>query len=371
MHTIPTIRRFGRFNSVALAALLTCAFSLLACKGKKDETELFDRGALLRHYAENLIQPANQRFYDATLALGADWASYRQAPTPANLSGLQARWRDLMREWHLVSSFSFGPGGEAGLRKFLVEELGTFPISQTKMENYIAATDTAFNNFDRDTRGLLAIEYLLFARSQELADDQRYQAYMTALIHHLQREARRVRDDWQSYALAFENNKGTDAGSSISLLYNEFVRSYERIKNFKLGLPLGVRPGQTQPEPQLVEGYYSGASLTLIQSHLAAIQHIYMGTQPTLNKPGPGFRDYVNSATGGPELVSATLAQWQNVLNAANAIPADVPLSDLIAQKHPSVEALHTEMQKHTRFFKSDMSSLLGISITFSSGDGD
>jgi hypothetical protein len=31
----------------------------------------------------------------------------------------------------------------------------------------------------------------------------------------------------------------------------------------------------------------------------------------------------------------------------------------------------HTELQKHTRFFKSDMSSLLGLAITFSSGDGD
>jgi uncharacterized protein len=43
----------------------------------------------------------------------------------------------------------------------------------------------------------------------------------------------------------------------------------------------------------------------------------------------------------------------------------------LVAQNHPTVDALHTELQKHTRFFKSDMSSLLGIAITFSSGDGD
>ena len=32
---------------------------------------------------------------------------------------------------------------------------------------------------------------------------------------------------------------------------------------------------------------------------------------------------------------------------------------------------LHDELQKSTRYVKSDMSSLLGISITYSSGDGD
>jgi len=40
-------------------------------------------------------------------------------------------------------------------------------------------------------------------------------------------------------------------------------------------------------------------------------------------------------------------------------------------QNDLNIEALYHELQIHTRYFKSDMSSLLGITITYSSGDGD
>jgi predicted lipoprotein len=54
-----------------------------------------------------------------------------------------------------------------------------------------------------------------------------------------------------------------------------------------------------------------------------------------------------------------------------NALPIDARLSDLIVTNFQLVDALHTELQRHTRFFKSEMASLLSLTITFSSGDGD
>jgi uncharacterized protein len=55
------------------------------------------------------------------------------------------------------------------------------------------------------------------------------------------------------------------------------VKSFETIKNLKLELPLGKRPGQTQVEPSLVEGYYSGNSTGILAYHLNAIENIYLG----------------------------------------------------------------------------------------------
>jgi len=148
------------------------------------------------------------------------------------------------------------------------------------------------------------------------------------------------------------------------------VKSFETIKNLKLELPLGKRPGQTQVEPKLVEAYYSSNSLEFLEIHIQTIERIYFGKSKT-GTDGLGFKDYLETVTNGKELVASTLSQWEKVITSLNSIPTTSPISVLVQSNTEPLDNLRIELQKQTRFFKSDMSSLLGIAITFSSGDGD
>ncbi|MFN3315759.1 MAG: hypothetical protein ACK40K_03035, partial [Raineya sp.] len=74
---------------------------------------------------------------------------------------------------------------------------------------------------------------------------------------------------------------------------------------------------------------------------------------------------------GGTALITSTENQWAVVKNAFDAVPPTPRISEQIVNSPAAFDKLHTELQRHTRFFKSDMSSILGIAITFSSGDGD
>jgi hypothetical protein len=326
---------------------------------------------MLQHYADKLIQPAYSSLRDVVSGLALNWDAFLIAPSAPLLDGMRQNWALCYQRWQSANAYNFGPAGEEGLRKGLIEEIGTFPANTAKIEEFITNGDTSFQNFNRDTRGFLALEYLLFDEANgTLLSDTKRQAYVSALIRHLKARIEEVSSRWADYRTDFPAADGTDVGSSTSMLYNEFVRSFESVKNFKVGLPAGKRPGQTQPEPQLVEAYHSGKSLEMLQLHLAAIEKIYFGIGAD-GQDGPGLRDYVEKVVGGPELVVATETQWVKVKAAAAAVPTDRPFAQLIAENHPSVDALHTELQKHTRFFKSDMSSVLGIAITFSSGDGD
>lgn len=348
--------------------------SFAACKDTKAccDQAPFDRAAMLRHYADNLIQPAYAALADSLLAFRRDWAAFQQTPNIGSLQRLRTAWANSYTLWQSANAYNFGPAGETGLRKGLVEEIGTFPANAAQIEAFITAGDTSFNNFNRDTRGFLALEYLLFdTQNGSLLDAAPRRAYGQAVLNHLLQRVQEVETAWGNYANTFATANGTDVGSSTSQLYNEFVRSFEAAKNFKVGLPAGKRPGQTQAEPQLVEAYYSRLSLSMLKAHLAGIERIYFGVDATGQGDGLGFKAYVGAVVGGPELVTATTAQWAKVKAALADVPTDVPLSTLMQNNHPSVEALHTELQKQTRFFKSDMSSLLGIAITFSSGDGD
>jgi predicted lipoprotein len=362
-----------------MAALLV--LGLGACQkdnGDSNQTQ-FDRASMLANYADKLIIPAYKDVQTALEQMISTFDAFSNTPSLAQLEEAQTAWTNAYRAWMYANAYNVGPAAEQGLNKSLQEEIATFPASADKIDAALSAGQFNFSDFNRDARGFLTLEYLLFG-GLELDNQQVLDLFLNRPFRHnylagcaanIQSRLGQVLSAWENgYREEFLSRSGTDVGSSTSQLYNEFVKSFEANKNFKIELPLGKRPGQTQAEPQLVEAYYSGQSLEFLRNHLQAIEAIYFGRSKD-GADGPGFRDYLERVTGGPELVSSTLAQWEQVQLALENIPDTEPLSELIRNEHPSVEALRIELQKHTRFFKSDMSSLLGIAITFSSGDGD
>lgn len=370
----------NRSSLSILLLSLSALFIGFACDSNSggDPSDDFDRQAMLRNYADNLIEPAYDDLKSKTGSLYTATQAFQVAPSADMLNTLRNLWLSAYTSWQYANAYNFGPAGEEGLRKGLIEEIGTFPASELKIENAIVAGTWNLEDFNRDARGFLAIEYLIFGKGQSddeilaafAANPNRY-AYLFALAGDVNDRAGEVLAAWNgAYRDEFIQNDGTDAGSSTSLLYNEFVRSYEAIKNFKLGLPLGKRPGQTQPEPQLVEAYYSGASLEMLEHHLTAVGYIWYGRAKN-GQDGIGFREYLEKVEGGPALIAETETQLTAVVLALDAVPGAPPLAEQITGDKTQLEALYTEFQKMTRYFKSDMSSLLGIAITFSSGDGD
>ncbi len=348
-------------------SLLTLLLFFTACDNDGGATtETYDRKEMLKSYADFIIKPAFTELETKVEAMQAAFDAYDAAPSPTRLGTLKAAHAAAWLAFQDANAFNFGPAGESGVKKGLVEEIGTFPANAAQIEAFIAAGDLSLNNFNRDTRGFPTLEYLLYVETNGSLENAVRRAYFKAVLTHLEAQVDNVVTAWDTYAAVFADNNGTDAGSSTSMLYNEFVRSFEAIKNFKVGLPAGKRPGQTAAAPELAEGYYSDQTLALLKAHLKAIDVIYHG-----NANVNGFDAYLKTITGGETLVADTEAQWNVVMQALNAVPTDQPFSVLLQQNHSSIDTLHTELQRHTRFFKSEMSSLLGIAITFSSGDGD
>ncbi len=365
-----------------LILLIALALGLSACDqaGPEDPTAGFDRAPMLENYADQLIVPAFVRLRSQTEDLVAAGEAFTAAPDAAGLSALREQWLAAFEAYQYAAVYNFGPA-ENSLGS-LVENIGTWPVDTERVNQYIQVGDSNLNNFDRDTRGFLGAEFLLYgdglsdeAVVAAFANDPDRSAYLRAVLRDIFGVVGDVAQAWEgSYRDDFLESTGTSAGSSTSMLYNNFVLNYERLKNFKLGLPLGKRAGQTQAEPGLVEALYSGHSLEMIAAKLDAIERTYHGQALFIANPedGAGFVEYLEAVTGGPELVQQTEAQLAAVKNRlANDFQDGDDLFRLIESGAPQVETLHTEVQKLTRFLKSDMSSLLGISITYDSGDGD
>ncbi|NJO03280.1 MAG: imelysin family protein [Bacteroidia bacterium] len=357
-----------------LSGLLSLIF--FSCSDdSRSAPDTFNREAMLQNIAENLIRPNLADLQSRVNTLNHATSTFTTTPNQANLDALQSAWETAYTSWQHVSMFNFGPGNRA--LGPLVQVLGTFPVDTTGIEAKITAQDFDLSDdFALDIRGFLALEYLIFnpkgdadvlANYQGTADARK--AYLLELMENIKAEADAVQSQWLSYVSTFISQNGTDVGSSASLLFNNLSESYEAAKNFKVGLPAGKRPGQTAPTPERVEAYYSGKSRTFLLEHLAALENLWSGRSRSGND-GLGFEEYLMSVEGGTTLVTNTKAQLATVKAAINALP-DGPLSETIISNFQLVDQTHTEMQKHTRFFKSDMASLLGLTITFNSGDGD
>lgn len=356
--------------------LLVTVFLLFSCKTENSAPAAnFDRRAMLTDYADHRIIPAFERLEARTAALLTAVQTLADQPTVPRLEDARQAWRAAFYDWQAANGFNFGPAAEQGLRKSLAEEIGTFPASPAKMQQYIAAGDTSFNNFDRDTRGFMALDYLLWdgdtqAAADKLAADAKRRAYLLATTRHVHREVKTIRAAWSNYRAEFIAKNGSDAGSSTSALYNEFVRSYEVLKNFKIGLPLGKRVGQSASEPGKVEAYYSGESLEAVRRHFNALVELWEGRD--LNGVDrTGFKDYLAAVEGGPALITSTEAQIAVIRQKLDELAPGISLSNRIETAPASLEPLYAALSQHTRYFKSDMSSLLGIYITYASGDGD
>ncbi|NQW29744.1 MAG: imelysin family protein [Ignavibacteria bacterium] len=347
-------------------AVLVVAMTIIACKPDSTQpTDSYNRKAMLTTVADSVIIPSYTGLEATSALLQAAVLRFSLSPNEKNLLDAQSAWKATFVAWQNVSIFDFGPA--ESLFGHASADLATFPASPLKIESFIVAADTSLDNYDRDARGILGLEYLLFHTSapiivQEYLAQPSRSAYVRAVAARVYSECSRLLNTWkESYGANFIANNGTDAGSSTSLLFNNLNISFEALKNYKLALPMGRRAGQSAAEPTKVEAFYSTNSIIGIKNHFATIELVWER----------GFADYLLHVVSGERVSTETREQFQRVDSVLATIGNEENLSSLISQNDSRLEALFMEMQKLTRFLKSEASSVLGISITYSSGDGD
>jgi predicted lipoprotein len=371
--TISTLFQGRKFQGQFLLSLMM-TWGLFSCDDNNSDMldPGFDRGALLESVANQLIIPNFESLQASVddLAQAAD--AFVQTTNEGNLIVLRSAWSQAVRDHQHCSAFGFGPANL--LLGPYAEVLAVFPVNEQKVEqNVLNPNFDLPNSFDRDIRGFYAVEYLIYGKEISSAEliagfDQNRKDYLMLIVGELKSTFDNIVKEWDtSYLQEFINSDGTSAGSSISLYYNSFVKDYENLKNFKVELPAGLTAGQTGPDGTLVEAFYSGISSDLIVEHFENSKNIWLG----LSRSGQdiiGFEEYLESVVGGTELIANT----RDALDQIDMAMANIPqgrLSDYVGSDQ--VKTLRDQLQANTANFKSSISSLLGISITFNSGDGD
>lgn len=332
----------------------------------------FDQVSLYANVADNIIIPGYNRLSSELFNLQLANDLFAQNPGISQLINLRNAFVSAYTQWQWVAQFEFGPAEQQMLRS----RFNNFPVNAQEVEAKVQLGDFSLNNPDTYDKGFPALDYLLYGIAE--TDNQilnllsnpgqmGYQNYISAIIEDMEQRSLAVLKAWQEegYRESFIENTGTAAGASLSLLINNLNAHYEIIKRDKIGIPSGVTTlGITFPEK--VEGFYSGLSLSLAEEALKAAEGLYRGRNTQSGADGPGLDDYlqaVNATKEGQNLSSLIKNQFQKALEAL--AQAEPPLSTAIESNNEVVVNAYNEITRQLVNLKTDMPSVLCVSITY------
>jgi len=380
MTNMPFIMRGLSLAVATVLVMVTIAACDSAGTAESPGGSDFDRAALLDNYGSSIILPTYEALEAEVNALNTSAQAFVDAPSAATLSDVRADLKAARMAWQDANLYQFGPAESLTLRS----ALNTYPTDVQKIDDNVASGSYTLGSVDdRAAGGFPALDYLLHdagASDAEIIDayasganaDGRG-AYLLDNVAFVQQNVEQVVDAWSpnggDYLGTFtsEANAGTDVGSSLGMVINAYVKHYERyLRDGKIGIPAGVRSAGV-PRPTSTEAAHGGYSLDLALANLRATKRLYLGATPS-GQDGPGLDDNLQ-ALGAGELDTEIVTAIDESISALQAL--NDPLSDQIETNNDPVLTAFQEMQDVVVLLKADMTSVLGITITFQDNDGD
>ena len=350
---------------------------------KKDDNsciyEEFDKQVLLMNITNNYILPSLNDYNTNVKTLDSLIKEFTQQPTVLGLSRVRDSWYNALLSWQDVSFIDFGPSTLIILKT----QTNTFPADTFNIDKNITSGNWDFNTISSiDLKGFQALDYLLNKRGLTeterityYTNSQNARDYMNAISDELVTNIAYVVSEWSTYKNDFISDFATNAnGSSVSEMINSMCLDYEFfIRRGKLGLPLGIFDlFSNDPLPGLVECYHYGQSLPFIKRSVESLQKYINGIHHNSNENGIGFDDYmnfVNASSNNENLSSVVNSKFDLILTNLNTL--NDPLSSELVTNNSQVNLAYDAMQNLVPYIKVDMTSALGVLITYADNDGD
>ena len=172
----------------------------------------------------------------------------------------------------------------------------------------------------------------------------------------------KVAGDWTTYRSTFISNTKSDVGSPIGNMVNMLAYQMDMLKGPRIGWPFG-KQSNGNVFASKSEGYFAGIGSELARANIRSLKNAYLG-----GTGSKGISAYLVSLKK-ESLNSDVLAQFDVVIAKLDAIPD--PLSASFINDGVKVEDAYKEIQKLLTLLKTDVSSALGVQISFMDNDGD
>ncbi len=360
----------------SLLALLVCF--LISCETQPetpDPNTMVDLAELRQeiaiHLTNNLIVPAYQDLSEKSVALNQAASAFSTDTNEEKLNDLKIAHQAFWNCWQKTSLYYFGPIVNNGLRA----GINTYPTDPEKIEaNILTGTYQIGSLGNLDAEGLPALDYLLNNEdgimplgefTQERLD------YIATLTTAILEQVQNAEADWNNGS--FKDNftgtdaTGTDVGSAMGLIVNGIDLHFQRfVRDGKVAIPAGLRSAGVA-RPHSVEARYGKYSTSLLLSSLNAYKDYFNG-KSIIRNDGPCILEYLRQIDQ-PVLADQIDNHFTILIDKVELL--DASIADQIEIDNEALVEVFLSMQDLVAIFKSDMASVMGISITNQDNDGD
>lgn len=342
--------------------------------------ETFDKSAMLANYADNVIIPSYQQLQENLDILVGAVNAFADAPSVEAQTAAKIAFGEAYVRYENVEVFNFGPAGGAQLDYYMNFSggfdysftqdgvLAGYSVDSTTIEDNISSGSYDLSTYDRNnfySQGFPALSYLLFgpnAINKFAVNGTNRATYLKDVAFRMKTLVDEVVSDWSTYRSTFVANTKSDVGSPLGNLVNMLAFEIDMLKGPRIGWPFGKQSNGIVFASKS-EGYFAGIGAQLARANIRSLKNAYVG-----GSGSKGISAYLVSLNK-ETLNTDVLAQFDILIQKLDAIPD--PLSESFINNATQVEDAYKEIQKLLTLLKTDVSSALGIQISFMDNDGD
>jgi predicted lipoprotein len=328
----------------------------------------FSRERMLEELATNVLasgwQEIGQKCWELTNCL----EQLVKSPNETTLNKAREAWLAASQASTRMRCFQAGPMADRDWSS----TFNYWKVLPSRIEGVLHSpgkVDQAFlDNLGCETKGLFALEYLLFQETPtnlvaklSAANSERTSSYLLAVGREVGGQATRIADDWAVAEPSGPRQKFASGGQqSINLLVNQLAKCLEDASGDHLHFVL-VLPNPISRQLYRVERSCSHSSLDGVLATLEGAQRLVQGNG------GLGLKDALKQVN--PALEKRVADQFKETIGSIRALGA--PLEQVVVNNRKALESAYEKARALEILIKVDVVSSLGVTLTFSSTDGD
>jgi hypothetical protein len=312
-------------------------------------------------------------------------SNFMSETNQSNLESVRSSFVDSYMAWQHIEMFDIGYAEEIMYRR----KMNIYPTNTDRVEINIQNQNIDFNSNPNQyaAQGYPAIDYMIYGLAdsdEEILNkytndvtNETYIFYLDALINDMVSSSGSVIDYWATNGSNFISSSANTASSSLNMLVNDFVYYYEKgFRANKIGIPAGR---WSSINPQNVEAYYKqDISKDLAKEALFACKNFFMGNHfGSSDVSGEGLYDYLaylddtNYSDSemfvglGDDIIQA----FDNSMEKLELLNDNFVIQ--INTDHIKMLSAFDAIQVGVVRLKTNMMSILGISVDYFDADGD